>query len=226
MLILNENSQYSANNIHYNYTSAHNIVHFQGNVDVQIVPKNACSTLKSSFVNLHYADALTHATAQYGLADRIRTVNKLRELGLLESGSFYRANSERYAIYRDPLKRALSGAVYLLHNRYKYNWNKITPSLVNEFLQVFDYTTDIHMSKQIYWLGKNKHFFDRVFYINDTRLLLDIIQSKYDRGLFRDVTDLHANKSKVDLTTDDLDNTTIDIITKYYRDDYEFIETL
>lgn len=226
MLILNENDQYSANNKHYNYASAHNIMHFQGNVDVQIVPKNACSTLKSAFVNLHYADALNTANSQYGIVDRIRTVNKLRECGALEAGSFYRKGSERYAVYRDPLKRALSAAIYILHRRYQYNWSKITPALVNEFLQVFDYTSDIHMSKQIYWLGKDKLFFDKVFYINDTQLLLNIIQSKYDEGLFRDITSYHYNKSKVDITTDMLDNSTIDIVTNYYRQDYEFIESI
>ena len=207
----------------FNYYSSYNVVHFQGNVDVQIVPKNACSTIKSAYMMLHYADA--HQDERFGLNDRKRVSNTLREKGVLDTGSLFRTGSERLAIYRDPVKRAISAAIYILHHRYKYNWDRINPSLINKFLDEFDYTKDIHMSTQIYWLGKDKHFFDKIYYINDTQQLLERIQSNYD-SFFRDITQLRVNPSKVVIPEEDLYPNIIDKIKLHYKADYDFIESL
>ena len=224
-LINREREAYPNTSRVYDYYSTFNVLHFQGNVDVQIVPKNACSTLKAAFVLLHFADAVAQSDLQFGLAERKKINAHLREKGVLDAGSLFRTGSERLAIYRDPVKRAISAAIYILHHRYKYNWDRLEPGLVNQFLEEFDYTKDIHMSRQIYWLGKDKNFFDKIYYINDTRQLLERIQSNYD-PFFRDVVDQHTNKSKVHLDESELDATVIDKIKLHYKADYDFIESL
>lgn len=224
-LINREREKYANSNRVYDYYSTFNVLHFQGNVDIQIVPKNACSTLKTAFVVLHYADTSTHINQQFGLNDRKRLNNTLREKGVLDAGSLFRTGSERLAIYRDPVKRAISAAIYILHHRYRYNWDRIEPGLVNQFLDEFDYTKDIHMSRQIYWLGKDKHFFDKIYYINDTQLLLERIQSNYD-SFFRDITQLRVNPSKVAISEEQIDTSIIDKIKLHYKADYDFIESI
>ena len=207
----------------FDYYSSYNVVHFQGNVDIQIVPKNACSTIKSAYMMLHYAE--TTQDDRWGLNERKRVSNTLREKGVLDAGSLFRTGSERLAIYRDPVKRAISAAIFILHHRYKYNWDRINPSLVNQFLDQFDYTKDIHMSRQTYWLGKDKHFFDKIYNISDTQQLLERIQSKYD-SFFRDITHLWVNSSKVVIPEEDIYPSLIDKIKLYYKADYDFIESL
>lgn len=224
-LINRDSEKYANANREYDYYSTFNVLHFQGNVDIQVVPKNACSTLKTAFVALHYADASAANIQQFGLNDRKKVNNVLREKGVLDAGSLFRTRSERLAIYRDPVKRAISAAIYILHHRYRYNWDRIEPSLVNQFLDEFDYTKDIHMSRQIYWLGKDKHFFDKIYYINDTQQLLERIQSNYD-SFFRDITHLKINPSKVDIPEELIDASIIDKIKLHYKADYDFIESI
>jgi len=217
-----EHPKYPDRNRFYDYDSSYNVLHFMGNLDVQVVPKNACSTLKHAWVILHCADS-NRDEENFGRDDRRKLSELLRSKGSLEEGSLYRRNSEKIAIYRDPMKRAISSAIYILHQRFHYNHHKLTKELINDFLLQFEYSKDIHMSKQTYWLGNDKYFFDKIYRINETNKALDYIRSKYD-DYFREINNIHRNKSRTIFTEDDLKPEVIDKIRTEYKDDYDFIE--
>ena len=191
---------------------AYRTLYFENLVDVRLCKKNGSTTLRRIWAQLYYnADFLCTVYTRKSLYE------ENSKLGLIENHEYlFRKGSYRIAVKRDPVKRALSTAKYILKNGLEI----VDPSIdmIEELIVNASEKVDHHFLPQTYWLGSALDY-DEVYDMNDLNKLIRWLEKDYPyKGR---VFDVYSNVSSKKITPDDLSPKTIERIRDMYEVDYK-----
>lgn len=187
-------------------------LYFDNDIDIRLCPKNANTSLKYIYSQLHYnEDSPMTFTKRMHVYERMLSENKIDDTEYL-----FRRDSDRIAIKRNPVDRALSAAKYILLTRMKLDNPPI--SLVEEVLTNINFEVDHHLLPQSYWMG-NSSLYDKVYDIKEFGDLIRYIEDNFI--WFGFLKDIHKNMSPNKLKVSDLSSSVINKLKKIYEVDYD-----
>ena len=198
--------------INYYKIKEYYTIYFDNNIDFRMCSKNACTTIKYVFMQLHYnIDATTH------LQRRKFTYHKLLKAGKIEPGPLqFRKDSYRIAVKRDPIERALSAAKYILLIRL----NIPNPSIdmIEELLMIADIKIDEHFCSQSLIMG-HPDSYNKIYNMDQVDNFISFLESNYNwpGSLMDSKKNISENKTSVN----DLSDEVINKLKVQYKIDYD-----
>ena len=198
------------------------------NIRYYPVPKVACTSVKQVFFELEHGGPYTGGSIhnEYG-TPVFRANQPPRHPGEL-----------RIALVRDPIKRFISAYRNRIHGHEEAaHWKlrqqglpldlKPFPSL-NEFAhdlkayQALVPSLRHHTQPMVSFLGRNPGFYDRIFMMDDIASLEALLSERAGQPISLPVTQTGGPHYKVD----ELGAGEVDLLRRYYRDDYAFLAKL
>tara|TARA_R110000868_G_scaffold6741_1_gene37691 strand:+ start:57 stop:728 length:672 start_codon:yes stop_codon:yes gene_type:complete len=187
-------------------------LYFDNNIDIRLCPKNANTSIKHIFCQLHYNTDIGANTSL-----RKSLYEGQSHLGTIVDSEFlFRIGSYKIAVKRDPIERVLSSAKYILKTRL----NIINPSIdmIEELLNTADDKTDFHFLSQTFWMG-TPDLYDKVYGIHQTEDMIEYLQDNYI--WLGKIGDTYKNISDSTIQVKDLAISTINKWKDFYKIDYD-----
>ena len=191
---------------------AYRTLYFNNNIDVRLCPKNANTTLKHIFCQLHYNKDIDIDTSQRKLIYKDYLAKDV-----IEDGEFlFRNDSYRIAVKRDPIERALSSVKYIL----KIRLNLFNPSIdmIEDVLNNYNFETDFHFLPQTFWMG-TPDLYNKVYSIHGLEDMIEYLQDDYI--WLGEIKDTYKNISNPKIKVKDLSDLTIARWMSIYKIDYD-----
>ena len=191
---------------------SYSTLYYNNNIDVRLCLKNANTTLKHIFCQLHYNKDININTP-----GRKSIYQDYLAKDIIEDGEFlFRKDSYRIAVKRDPIERVLSAAKYILKNRL----NIFNPSIdmIEELLKNSVFETDQHFLPQTFWMGI-PDLYNKVYSIHQVEDMIEYLQDDY--VWLGEIKDTHKNISNPKIKVKDLSDSTIERWMNIYKIDYD-----
>lgn len=187
-------------------------LYFENLVDVRLCTKNGNTTLRNVWSQLSTGEDVHCSTST-----RKHLIHEAADLGILEPGvNFFRKNSYRVAVKRDPIDRALSAAKYLC--KVRLGINEPSLELIEELLSIASPEVDHHFLSQTYWMG-GSHVYDEVFDLQHLNIMIEWLERDFPYKY--PVTVKMHNVSSKTINISHLSDSTIKRLYKMYEIDYD-----
>ena len=187
-------------------------LYFDNNIDVRLCPKNANTTLKHVFCQLHY-----NKDIDIGTFLRKSLYEDHLSKDLIEDGEFlFRKDSYRIAVKRDPIERALSSAKYILKTRL--NISNPSIDMIEELLNNSVFETDFHFLPQTFWMGP-LDLYNKIYSVHQVKDMIEYLQDDYI--WLGEIKDTYKNVSDATIKVKDLSDSTIERWMNIYKIDYD-----
>ena len=188
-------------------------LYFNNFIDIRLCPKNANTTLKycwNKLINNENSDV-----SPLIRADRYQYYLKLGQIKSNDNEFLFRTNSYKIAIKRDPIKRALSAATWILQAQ-----NIINPTIkqIELCIDTLCPNNDFHFYTQYFWMGV-KDQYDEIYDIKDVNKLLDFLEKDYPYKTT--ISNRHKNKSKASVESKQLSDKILNKLKTIYQIDYD-----
>ena len=208
------------------------------NITYYPVPKNACTSIKHSLYTIENGRQFENFFAG-GKGKNIHSIYPSTRFpdpqATIQPKSII--NSNKFAVYRDPIQRFLSAFSNRVINHRELNANRLAkndkfsalqpdpePGYLVEQLDNYLKVPTIahHMSPQVNFLGNDPSFYTYLVDISELHKLEDFLS----HIIGRDISFPRLQTGGPKLKTDILTKSQLSILRAFYKDDYTFISKI
>lgn len=187
-------------------------LYFDNNIDIRLCPKNANTTLKHIYSQLHLNQDINITTHQRCLLYQNQLIANTIDR---DSKFLFRKKSYKIAIKRNPIERALSSAKYIF--KTKLNIEDPDIELVEEMLLEVNHKNDFHFLPQAFFMG-TPEMYNAVYDIHSLDNMIEYL-SEYKWNGKITLSDKNVSESKIQIS--DLSDEVINRWKQIFKIDYE-----